>query len=245
MSVEFWKAIFDWASVVLVGLTFFAGAGALIAGRILNDRQAIELKQFQLDLAKAREGAANAIERAHQADLKRVELQNRMVHVFGPRELTTAQSTRIAQKLKGLKGAKIDVFVLALGNPYATTDSRDSLDITRVVVNILRAAHIDAEGWILESCSGESAANLVVSVTGTSSDDREIASRVINAFLPELGTYPEIGDAPPYCTKFSDLDQSRPNKRKHDARITITIGRKVNPLLTIEMLEPVNEQTKP
>jgi hypothetical protein len=36
MSVEFWKQIFDWASVILVGLTFAVGAGALITGKILK-----------------------------------------------------------------------------------------------------------------------------------------------------------------------------------------------------------------
>lgn len=39
MSVELWKTIFDWAAVVLVGLTFIAGAGALITGKVLSDRQ--------------------------------------------------------------------------------------------------------------------------------------------------------------------------------------------------------------
>jgi hypothetical protein len=245
MSVESWKAVFDWAAVVLVGLTFIAGAGALIAGKVINERQASELKQFQLDLEKTREGAASASERAAQADLKRVELENRIVHIFGPRQLTTEQSARITQRLKGLKDVKIDVFTFALGNPYTPTETQDSLNIARTLVNTLRSAHIDAEGWILESCSGVSASNLVVSVTGKSSDDRKIASRLIDAFRPELGTYPEIGDSHPYCTKFSDLDKSRLNKRMHDASISITIGRKINPLLALEMLEPNDEQKEP
>ena len=60
---------------MLVGLTFIAGAGALITGKVLNDREASGLKQFQLDLA-----AAN--DRASHADLKRVELQNGVPGAF-------------------------------------------------------------------------------------------------------------------------------------------------------------------
>jgi hypothetical protein len=237
MSVEFWKTIFDWAAVVLVGFTFIAGAGALITGKILNDRQAGNLKRFQIDLEAAKE-------RASHADIKRLELENRIADIFGPRQLTAEQSMRVAQRLKKLKGAKIDVFVLALESPYTSTESQDSLNIARAVVDTLRVAHIDAEGWIMESCNGASAANLVVSVTGKSSDDRKIASEVIDAFRPELGTYPEISGSPPYCTQFSDIDKSRPNKRKHDATISITIGRKINPLLTREMLEPDEVKAK-
>lgn len=39
MPLEQWKEILDWISVGLVGLTFAAGAAALIVGKILNDRQ--------------------------------------------------------------------------------------------------------------------------------------------------------------------------------------------------------------
>jgi hypothetical protein len=241
MSVESWKVLFDWASVVLVGLTVIAGAGALVTGKILNDRQANGLKQFQLDLA-----AAN--DRASHADLKRVELQNRIVDIFGPRQLNPEQSARIAGRLAGLKGVKIDVYVLAVGNPYSADDSKDSERIARNVVRTLREApaFIDAEGWLLEDCHGSGASNVIVSVRPPSSDaDREIATRVIKALQPEIGTDAEISDQSPYCTKFSDLDGARPNKRKHDAAISVTIGRKINPLLTREMLEPVDQHEKP
>ena len=215
--------------------------------KLKNRIRSANLQTLRCRLGKAEVKAGEANKRAAQADLKRVELENRIVNIFGPRHLTTEQSVRIAQRLQGLEGVKIDVFVFALGNPYTRTESRDSLNITRDVVNTLRAARIDAEGWLLESCSGGSASNLVVSVTGNNSDDRNIASRVIDAFRPEVGTYPEIGQTPPSltCTKFSDIGEATPNKRKHDATISITIGRKINPLLTREMLEPVDEQKKP
>jgi len=105
---------------------------------------------------------------------------------------------------------------------------------------------MDAEGWLLEDCHGSSASNVVVSVRQPSTDaDRTIALRVLKALQSEIGTDPEISDYPPYCAKYSDLEKSRPNKRKHDATISITIGRKISPLLTREMLEPTEERGKP
>ena len=241
MSVEFWKAIFDWAAVVLVGFTFIAGAAALIAGKILNERQAADLEQL-------RASAASAIDRASQADLKRAELESKMVDIFGPRQLTPAQSARIAGKLAGLKGTKIDVYVLAVGEPYTVDDSKDSENIGRTVIRTLRGApaFMDAEGWLLEDCHGAGASNVVVSVRLPGSDtDREIATRLIKSLQSEIGTYPEISDQSPSCTQFSDLEKSVPNKRKHDAAISITIGRKINPLLTRDMLEPDDGPNNP
>ena len=45
MSVEAWKSAFDIATVVLLFLTFAAGAGVLITGNIINKRQTGKLHQ--------------------------------------------------------------------------------------------------------------------------------------------------------------------------------------------------------
>jgi hypothetical protein len=216
-------------------------------GNVKEGYSQAELTDTKGRLGKAEIEAGSAIERAAKADLKRIELQNRIVSIFGPRHLTSEQSERIASRLAGLKGAKIDVYVLALGNPYSRTESEDSKKFGVAIVGALRSAHMDAEGWLLESCNGGSVSNLVISVTGSGSDDQKIASRVLKAFPPEIGVYPVISPDSPstVCTKFSDLDEARPNRRKHDAAISIAIGRKINPLLTREMLEPDDEQNKP
>jgi hypothetical protein len=39
MSVELWKSIFNWLTIVLIAFTVFSGAGALITGDIINSRQ--------------------------------------------------------------------------------------------------------------------------------------------------------------------------------------------------------------
>lgn len=38
-DVDVWKSVFDWSSIVLISLTVFTGAGALITGKIISDRQ--------------------------------------------------------------------------------------------------------------------------------------------------------------------------------------------------------------
>lgn len=247
-SISRWNT----AIIVLMVLAALAATGLVIAQRIAfkkADRLAdLTEQRAKLDSAAKDLKIGEANDRAAQADLKRVQLQNRIVNIFGVRHMTEEQSGRIANKLAGLGGAKIDVYVLAIGNPYSADDSEDSENIGRTVVNALRAppALIDAEGSLLEDCHGSGASNVFVSVALPSSDaDREIATRVQKALQPEIETDPEISDQTPSCTKFSDLDKSRPNKRNHDAAISITIGRKINPLLTREMLEPDDKEKVP
>ena len=75
MSVEFWKSICDWAAVVLVGVTFVAGAGALITGGILSRRQDEKLRRFSIDLTSAQTELGKQQERAAIADAKVAGLQ--------------------------------------------------------------------------------------------------------------------------------------------------------------------------
>jgi hypothetical protein len=229
--------IYDIANAVLLGSLVF---GVLSTGLVIWMGNVKEhYSQKELEATRLKAGEAN--DRAAQADLKRLKLENRIVDIFGPRQLSTEQSARITGKLAGLRGVKIDVYVLAVGNPYTADDFKDSESIGRTVVRTLREApaFMDAEGWLLQDCHGSGASNVVVSVRLPGSDaDRKIATQVLKALQPEIGTDPEISDQSPYCTKFSDLDKSRPNKRKHDAAISVTIGRKISPLLTREMLEP-------
>ncbi len=243
--------LYNWANLGLIlSLVFGVVSTGLVVwmGNIKETYSQAKLANTEDRLGKAEIKAGEANDRASHADLKRVELQNRIVNIFGPRQLAAEQSIRIAGKLAGLKGVKIDIFVLVVGDPYAAGDFKDSESIGRTVVRILRGTPVfmDAEGWLLEDCHGAGASNVVVSVRpGGSEADREIATRVLKALQPEIGTDPEISDSPPYCTQFSDIDKSKPNTRKHDAPISITIGRKISPLLTREMLEPDDGQAKP
>jgi hypothetical protein len=68
MSVEVLKSIFDIAAVVLLFLTFLAGAGVLITGNVINDRQTRQLQQLDLDITKAKTELGKQQERAANAD---------------------------------------------------------------------------------------------------------------------------------------------------------------------------------
>ena len=54
MSVEAWKSLFDVAAVVLLFLTFAAGAGVLITGNVVNKRQEEKLRKFDGDITRAK-----------------------------------------------------------------------------------------------------------------------------------------------------------------------------------------------
>jgi hypothetical protein len=75
MSVELWKTIFDWATVVLIALTVVSGAGALITGDIISKQQAAKLRQFNTDLTDAKTALGKQQERAATADAKVAELE--------------------------------------------------------------------------------------------------------------------------------------------------------------------------
>jgi|GEM_PF-2579543 hypothetical protein len=75
MTVETWKAIFDWGTVVLLGFTFVFGAGALITGGILSERQEKQALQFEKDLTEAKTNLSEQQERAANAEITLHRLQ--------------------------------------------------------------------------------------------------------------------------------------------------------------------------
>ena len=54
MSVDSWKSVFDVAAVLLLFLTFIAGAGVLLTGNVINERQSKQLRAFDKDLTGAK-----------------------------------------------------------------------------------------------------------------------------------------------------------------------------------------------
>src|SRR6202030_2855845 len=68
VSVELLKSIFDWATVVLIALTVFSGAGAIITGDIISKRQENRLRQFEADLAGSKTELLKQQERAAKAE---------------------------------------------------------------------------------------------------------------------------------------------------------------------------------
>lgn len=143
--------------------------------------------------------------------------------------------------------------VSSLVLPCTSEDFQDSRNIAIEVTGILRKAGMNAAGWRLDSCLNPgNASNVVVGISGkdgsggSSPADDKIAALLIKALTPEIGTFPEVNKYPSpafLCQhSASDLDPQHPNNRKPDATINIIIGKKVQPILTREMLEPPEEK---
>jgi hypothetical protein len=138
MSVEALKSFFDVGAVVLLFLAFAFGAGVLITGNIINDRQAAQLRQFdkelrdkdvkiaeaqrgateagtkaegfRLNIAKANEAAGEARERAASLEVEALKLRKHLV-LQGSRENLLSRDNRrkLVDALKRFAGQKVDV----------------------------------------------------------------------------------------------------------------------------------------
>jgi hypothetical protein len=75
MSVELWKAIFDWSTVVLIALTVFSGAGALLTGYVIDKRQEARLRAFEKQLTEAKTALSQQEERTAIAEKALADLQ--------------------------------------------------------------------------------------------------------------------------------------------------------------------------
>lgn len=171
MSTEAWKAFFDWGTVVLIGFTFVFGAGALITGKILSDRQDEQLRQFDKDMTDAKVGlatqqeraanaeraageasqrAAEANERAASLELESLELRERL-SIQGAREnLVTGENRRhLVETLKTFAGQKVDVRRSAL--PFMVNDKivsvtpigDDTIGLAEALLGVVKDA-----GWL-------------------------------------------------------------------------------------------------
>jgi hypothetical protein len=78
MTVEGWKSVFDWGTVILLFLTFAFGAGIVITGGILGKQQEEKARQFEKDLTEAKTKLGEQQERAATAEIRLLELQERV-----------------------------------------------------------------------------------------------------------------------------------------------------------------------
>ena len=125
MSVELWKVIFDWATVVLIAFTVLSGAGALMTGDILSKRQEVKLHEFQKALGEQQERAA-------KAERELLELKEHGT----PRTLSKEQFDAL-QELRG----KIKAINIA-----AETDAESQWLASQLVV-ALQAAGIEVRSY--------------------------------------------------------------------------------------------------
>ena len=95
MSLESWKSIFDWATIIFIALTVITGAGALITGDKLGKRQEEKSHNFQLKLTEAQRELSE--QQAKTLNLqKQVIAQGPRVRLLWPEETRN----RIIEALK-------------------------------------------------------------------------------------------------------------------------------------------------
>lgn len=130
MSLELLKSIFDWATIIFIALTVFTGAGALITGDKLGQRQEAKLHQFESDLTDAKTALGKQQERAATADAKVAGLEKdaadakaemskqqeraakaelELAQLKSPRVLTEVQQRELIGKLKAFPGTVIEI----------------------------------------------------------------------------------------------------------------------------------------
>jgi hypothetical protein len=176
-----------------------------------------------------------ATDKASDADLKRAELEKKIVQIFGPRSLNVEQSNRISAKLSRFSGVMVDVYAFAVGNPWNRSESEDSKRLARDILGSLVAARMNAAGWILGSCFGGGASNVVVALARPNAREQDVASRIIASLSPEIDTFPEIapGDPPVGCRSVTNLTSPQRGPRTQ-ANISVLVGRKIPSMPTLE-----------
>jgi hypothetical protein len=138
MSVDLWKSIFDWATIILIALTVFSGAGALITGGIIAKREDATLRQLEAsasdakaaqqkvetELAAQKERTANAEKAASDAALALERFKQ-------PRSLSVEQQDELKSALKPFAGQN---FALAV------FPDPEALALVRVLDRLLKSA---------------------------------------------------------------------------------------------------------
>jgi len=112
MSLESWNTVLQFASAVLLGLTFAVGAGAILTSHILGKRQSERISTAADTAAAANERSAKleleaAVQRekAAQAELELAQLKEQQKG----RHLTTEQRQQIVAALKKAGKGPIEV----------------------------------------------------------------------------------------------------------------------------------------
>lgn len=135
MTLEDWNTILQFASAVLLGLTFAVGAGAVWTGYVLGRRQEERIKATEKATADANARAAEANEKAEQERLARVQLEAKLA----PRSISREQEERVQAEISRLAGQYVTVTFD--NNPEAAAFASQ-------IESVLRSA-----GWVIAGFS--------------------------------------------------------------------------------------------
>lgn len=139
MTLESWNTVLQFASAVLLGLTFAVGAGAIFTNHILSKRQEGRIASVQKEAAEANKQAGQAFQRASEADeraralevraeeLRRqnLELEMRLAH----RRIGKADHDKFVQALRPYRGSVVNL--TKLGDAEAADFADDIIGVLR------------------------------------------------------------------------------------------------------------------
>lgn len=226
MPLEDWNTILQFASAVLLGLTFAVGAGAIFTGYLIGKQQEEHIAATGRDAAEAHKKAAEAGEgtakalaeaataNARAAEANRIAEGERLARIkieerLAWRLLNPEQQSRIASKLSGFKGNRVDVGA----SPVTVEAGRFAKQIQEVLARA---------GWTSDLTKGPM--DLVASgiVVRTTTDPRGvmIGLAVVDAlnaehfsagFQADLpGAVPQTKPDDPYLTRVLIVVGSKP-----------------------------------
>jgi len=189
MTLEDWNTFLQFASAVLLGLTFAGGAWAIWTGYVLGKRQEERIATAGRDAsdankkaAEAGEGTAKALAQvaeanARAAEANRIAEQERLARLqiearFAHRKVSADQAKILKQELHNLTGHKITVTTAAL--------QPEIVEYAKQIAEALRAAGLDAsfQGALLPVSQ---AGLLLLSNVDRMQDAQAIAGAFINA----------------------------------------------------------------
>jgi hypothetical protein len=190
MPVEWWKSFFEIGGVVLLFLTFAFGAGFMLTGKIVNQRQERQLRQFDKDLTDAKTAlgkeqvrAADAAARvagleqdaataktemakqqtrAATAERSLLELQQRLSH----RRISKPDHDKLVASLRQYPGSVVNLRKLLESEAAQFAD-----DVIAVFVDAKWHVNISIAGVSIPPRYG-----LLCSVDNTSAAGRSLAS---------------------------------------------------------------------
>ena len=132
-SVESWNSFFEWASVVFVAGTVFAGAGAIVTSRLIKERQEIAIGKANARAAEANEKAAVLNERAakleNEAAQARLELEKMKLTRF-----ERLNRDEFRRRIRGKPKIRVELLF-----------PKDDVDSYMLAIAVKGC--LDAEGW--------------------------------------------------------------------------------------------------
>ncbi len=109
MSVETWKSIADWATIVFIAFTVVSGSAALILGDRINEKQIEQLQKFDRDLTGAKSGLSVQQQRAAEAEKQLELVKQGTTHAQNDAASANQRAAEASQKAEELRVQRLEL----------------------------------------------------------------------------------------------------------------------------------------